>query len=341
VTTAFLKKSQLNSLLETVRGFGELHAPVITEAGVTSFAPLTDSGSLCLDYQRTQIPPKKYLFPFRDKTLRYRDGIYAETESAAAEIILFGIHPCDLDGIAYLDRVFLGERPDRSYAQRRARLTLIGLSCDPDGFCFCSGSCSSPSCDLFLNTAVDGFEMSGFTARGEAIMAAAASVLTTLENRVAVERLPSPIPPQDPQLRFSDNPRWEEFAKRCLSCGACSVCCPTCYCFDLREYPTLSGGGERLREWDNCFFVTHGEVAGGNFRPTRLDRIRYRFLHKYCGFTPLDGMTSCVGCGRCRKVCPVEIDLRELLNLKAVTTEESEAITTEDSEDARRKPENG
>ena len=121
------------------------------------------------------------------------------------------------------------------------------------------------------------------------------------------------IGPQDPQLRFTDHPLWEKFARTCLACGACSVCCPTCYCFDVREYPSLGGVGSRLREWDNCLFASHGEVAGGNFRPGRLDRLRYRFLHKYCGFSPLQGMSSCVGCGRCKEVCPVGIDLRELL----------------------------
>ena len=80
----------------------------------------------------------------------------------------------------------------------------------------------------------------------------------------------------------------------------------------MREYPGLSGGATRIREWDNCLFLSHGEVAGANFRAIRLERLRYRFLHKFCGFTPLQGMTSCVGCGRCRKVCPVDIDLREL-----------------------------
>ena len=80
----------------------------------------------------------------------------------------------------------------------------------------------------------------------------------------------------------------------------------------MREDPSLSGGSLRLREWDNCLFKTHGEVAGGGFRDSRLERLRYRFLHKFCGFSPLQGTVSCVGCGRCKEACPVRIDLREL-----------------------------
>jgi sulfhydrogenase subunit beta (sulfur reductase) len=311
----YLKNGLLGEFLEVLRTFGELHAPTVSADGVMMFSPLRDPGDLKLDYRRTQIPPKKYLLPFRDEILRYRDGSYCEGDAAARDTVLFAVHPCDLDGIDYLDRVFLDDRPDPNYRQRRSRLILVGISCRPDDFCFCSGRGAGAPCDLFLSAHDDGFALSAGNERGAAILSAAAPLLAPLGECAEPEPLPSPIPPQDPQLRFSGNPLWEEFARRCVSCGACSVCCPTCYCFDVREYPTLSGGAIRMREWDNCFFVTHGEVSGGNLRPTRLDRIRYRFLHKYCGFSPLQGMTSCVGCGRCKKVCPVDIDLRELLEI--------------------------
>lgn len=310
----FLYNRQLNEFLDTLRLFGELHAPTLNDSGVMAFSPLTENSALRLDYSRTQIPPKKYLIPFREEILDYdKDGTYRQGHPRTPEIVLFGVHPCDLDGIAYLDLVFMGEAPDPAYAERRAKLILVGVSCEPDDFCFCSGSRPSSSCDLFLTACGDGFLLSASSAKGEAIASAAADLL--------VEPPPAVAPPaigacsvtvQDPQLRFSPDPLWERFADTCVSCGACSVCCPTCYCFDVREYPALSGGGTRLREWDNCLFATHGEVAGGNFRESRLDRLRYRFLHKYCGFTPLQGMTSCVGCGRCKAVCPVDIDLREL-----------------------------
>ena len=327
---SFLNQTRLGEFLETLRLFGELHAPTVSQHGVTAFSALDDLAALTLDYRRTQIPPKKYLFPFREEILQYSDGSYRQNGVSAPEIVLFGVHPCDLDGIAYLDLVFLGDRPDPCYASRRAGLTLVGLSCEPDDYCFCNASIGSTACDLFLGTVPGGFGVAALSAKGEAIVKAARHLLTTCRSKAAqrpecaglpggtdrsrpADRSSCPIRPQDPQLRFSDHPLWQTFAERCVSCGACSVCCPTCYCFDVREYPTLSGGGSRLREWDNCLFLTHGEVAGANFRASRLERLRYRFLHKYCGFSPLDGMTSCVGCGRCRKVCPVDIDLRELL----------------------------
>jgi len=308
----YLKNGQFSEFIETLRLFGDLHGPTMSDTGVFAFSPVSDPSQLRLDYQRTQIPPKKYLLPFREEILSYREGNYRQSHHHTPEIILFGVHPCDLDGIAYLDRVFLGDSPDPCYAGRRARLTLVGLSCVPDDFCFCSGLAEPPTCDLFLTLQGDGFKVDALSARGKEIAQAAKDLLSLEATGATVPLQRTGITAQDPQLRFSDNPLWDKFATTCVSCGACSVCCPTCYCFDVREYPSLDGGGIRLREWDNCLFVTHGEVAGANFRGSRLERLRYRFLHKYCGFTPLQGMTSCVGCGRCKEVCPVDIDLREL-----------------------------
>ena len=69
--------------------------------------------------------------------------------------------------------------------------------------------------------------------------------------------------------------------------------------------------GERLRMLDSCMLGRHGLVYGGkNFRPTRVERLRNRFN---CKGSYREGMTNCVGCGRCTVYCPSKIDYVEVL----------------------------
>lgn len=317
----FLPAERLGSLLSLLGRWGELHGPVLTDDGVTAFRPISDPCQLQLDYSRTLIPPKRFLLSPRQTILTYStDEGYQPPDTATPELVLFGVHPCDLHGIAYLDRVFLEGFVDQTYQRHRHALTLIGLSCEPDEFCFCGAfDRGRPAgCDLFLQRTPDGFFVSSGTTKGDGICEQAADLLTLRE---PWDSTPRRHPLADAICRgcsanetFPDNPLWNRFAEQCLGCGACSACCPTCYCYDVREFGALDGeAAERLREWDNCLFKSHGEVAGGvNFRRSRLERLQYRFLHKYYGFGPLRGVISCVGCGRCRSVCPVEIDLSAL-----------------------------
>ena len=69
-----------------------------------------------------------------------------------------------------------------------------------------------------------------------------------------------------------DDPIWDELGETCLSCGACSMVCPTCYCFDVKDKLSPDGEtGERVRVWDSCMFSEFAEVAHGhNFRGTQL-----------------------------------------------------------------------
>ena len=109
-----------------------------------------------------------------------------------------------------------------------------------------------------------------------------------------------------------DNPLWEELGEKCLSCGACTIVCPTCPCFNVFDEINLKQTeGRRIRQWDSCMFREYSMVAGGhNFRESRAERLKLRFTHKLQAFVGKFGEPACVGCGRCIDTCPVDIDIR-------------------------------
>jgi sulfhydrogenase subunit beta (sulfur reductase) len=111
-----------------------------------------------------------------------------------------------------------------------------------------------------------------------------------------------------------DSPIWEELGEKCLSCGACTIVCPTCPCFNvLDEIELNKPKGKRIRRWDSCMFREYSMVAGGhNFREARSARLKLRFTHKLQAFVGKFGKPACVGCGRCVDACPVDIDIKKV-----------------------------
>ena len=41
--------------------------------------------------------------------------------------------------------------------------------------------------------------------------------------------------------KFED-PLWDELYKPCLACGTCTFVCPTCQCYDIKDYDTGKNG---------------------------------------------------------------------------------------------------
>jgi len=297
-------------LLQSLRRDYRVLAPVRAADGVVRLQPVSrwtelSAGALPL------IPLKKIVFPPRDPLWTLTGNAYRET-LPSAPVALVGIAPCDLYALAYLDRVFAD---DPHYQSRRQKLLLIGNECRPTSECFCPPRREPPPFDLFL--AADRLWVG--SASGEALAASlAAGLLSPGEGPFPEEitRGQQSIPENLEQLFTASAglPLWREVGERCLSCGACSAVCPTCYCYAMVDEASPDGGVTRRREWDNCFFRDHALVAGGqNFRPSRAERLRFRFEHKMLGFGTLRGIASCVGCGRCARACPVDIDISVVL----------------------------
>jgi len=328
-----LAKDKLDLFASVLQQFGEVHAPV-RQGEKFAFRRLSRWSEACLDYQRTILPPKKYFLPQRDTLFEYKEGqgYVPVIESADRRIILFGVHPCDIYGLNILDMVFTGKYVDPYYQARRKSIAIIGIDCTPDEHCFCRSMRADfvdHGFDLFFKDLGDRYQVLVGTALGDDMVLATGPLFepATKEDFEEYKRRSSEKRkafkldveirdlPEIFEMEY-DSTLWRELGERCLSCGSCSMVCPTCYCYDVVDEVRLgSREGRRTRSWDSCLFSTHALVAGGeNFREGRPARIKFRYYHKQRGFVAEYGRPSCVGCGRCISACPVKIDISEVIN---------------------------
>jgi len=327
-----LAKGNLDFFAAVVQQFGEVHAPVSRNGGFV-FRRLQRWSEARLDYQRTILPLKKYFLPPRETLLRYTEpeGYQSCLEGLNRRIVLFGVHPCDVYALNILDEVFAGPYPDPYFQGRRRNTVIIGIDCLPDEYCFCSSMRADfvdHGFDLFFYDIGDYYFTLVGTARGDDMVLAAASLFEGVtaddvdryKRRSAAKRQAFRLDveirdlPEIFEMEYESG-LWEELGRRCLSCGACSMVCPTCSCFDVRDEVELgSRNGLRVRHWDSCLFVSHAQIAGGeNFRRSRASRIKMRYYHKQRAFVAEYGRPSCVGCGRCLVACPASIAVTDVI----------------------------
>jgi sulfhydrogenase subunit beta (sulfur reductase) len=327
-----LAKRNLDFFASVVQQFGEVHGPV-EQDGQFVLRRLNRWSEARLNYPRTILPPKKYFLPPRETLFQYQPGkgYVPYTDGMDKRVILFGLHACDIYALNILDQVFAGTYPDPYYQARRKSIAIIGIDCIPDEHCFCRSMRADfvdRGFDLFLYDIGDYYLTMVGTAFGDDMVLATgplfepptAADLDEYKRRSSGKRAAFQI-----EVEIRDLPEifemeyhselWEELGEKCLSCGNCSMVCPTCYCYDVADQVELgSRAGTRTRTWDSCLFSTHALVAGGeNFRRTPASRIKFRFYHKQRGFVAEYGRPSCVGCGRCITACPVKIDIVEVL----------------------------
>ncbi len=317
---------KLPVLWSHLAGQGKLLLPV-KEGPTVLFKEWTAGDEVALDAPTSAISPKDIFFPREETYMRYRCRGPVLELSAGEEfepVTAFGVHPCDLKAFEMLDRVYLDQDPvDELYRDRRARTTVVALACfAPDPFCFCSvfgiDPVSAPGADVIahLDRQSGNLMLEAQTVKGEALLKGDASLLTEANGQ---SYGPALVKTADFGLKLSglsenlkgrfEDPAWDKLYKSCLGCGVCTYVCPTCYCFDVEDYGHEMAG-ERFRCWDSCMYGQFTLMAGGhNPRPSRKERIRQRFLHKLQYYPETYGEIACVGCGRCLRSCPVNLDI--------------------------------
>ncbi|MEM2251329.1 MAG: 4Fe-4S dicluster domain-containing protein [Candidatus Hadarchaeales archaeon] len=324
-----LPKENLRNFFEKLKELGEVHAPV-RRGTIFAFSKIESVEQIEFSYVRTMIPPKKYFIQTCEEILRFTpDKGYSPATTETKKVVLFGVHACDINAIKILDNVFLEEPVDLFYEERRKNTFIVGISCEPDDFCFCKsvGADSvQDNYDLFLYDLGDRYLIDTGSRAGEEFL-----LSLNLQNPTSTdfEVLRKMLSERDLKFKktlnaqglaqiVDSNPSsevWGRYAEKCLACGGCTLVCPTCRCYSIDEFRDLSlEKSTRTRRWDSCFLRSHALVAGGlNFRPTRLDRFRHRYNCK-SSIEWKSGGLFCVGCGRCSAFCPAGIDHVEVLN---------------------------
>jgi len=319
----------INKLLVELASKVELYVPT-TNKSIVNFEKFTGEPFEAEKFKNSTEPIKKILFPESEILYFYKkdeNGYkFEQVPLDEKKKIIFGARPCDCAGVERLDRVFYGDYMDPYYDARRKNTIIIGLACNepPYHSCFCTSVDLSPSStvgmDVLATQLENGYLLEEISDKGKELLGSSELVRDANEDEVKkAKKLHEESHKKVKKIDIDTNAiefesdLWGREGKRCIGCGTCTFLCPTCHCFTI-EYVGSTRQGRVIRSWDTCQFQAYSlEASGFNPRPNKGERVRQRLHHKYRYFADNFGEFQCVGCGRCVNLCPVNIDVREVM----------------------------
>ncbi len=334
-------KSKLTELMQAIIDAGkELVAPVKSDK-YSAYSAIKSPSEADLDLSLTRMPLKEFFLPKTECLLKYEKGEDGEIKieevaTVSKERVIFGARPCDAASLPIMDKVFTWDYNDSQYLARRAASTIVTFACkNPLPSCHCESVGLSPiskegSDVLFTPIDSNKFTVEALTEKGEKLIALWGGKLAEASADDAKKAQEASVKLVGKQINTAelskklkskfDSASWVDLTNKCLGCGACAYICPTCHCFDIID-EKHGNSGKRCRNWDACafsIFTTHG--SGHNPRGEQWQRYRQRVMHKFDYYPEKFGPIACVGCGRCVTVCPVGMDIFEIL--EKVTADE-------------------
>lgn len=330
-----IKKDRLPELFAAMAQTQDLFLP-IRKADQTNYGLWTEEVQVDLDTLKTVKSGKDCFFP-QSETLyscKKEDGKLSIDPAKLTDepFVVFGMRACDVQGLKVLDNVFLNDPVDSFYAARREHGTVVAIAChEPEETCFCKVfgiDAANPAADVAAWFVGEELYWKALTEKGETLTGSVKGLLADADEQAVeeekkqiqaiIEKLPfshldlSRFTPERTMELF-DSPLWEEMYQPCLACGTCTFVCPTCQCYDIKDFNTGSGV-QRYRCWDSCMYSDFTMMAHGNMRTSQMQRFRQRFMHKLVYYPANnDGMFSCVGCGRCVSKCPASLNIVKVI----------------------------
>ncbi len=327
--------TKLNDFFAAIAGDKTLYIPASDGAGGAVYKKW-DSNTQYLDVLNTVKSPKDFFFPHTEDLMEFKvkgkNIELLDIRQESEDFVVFGVRPCDVKSFDILDRVFLSEPVDSYYASRREHGIIISLACSkPSETCFCTTfdiDPTEPEGDISAWKTDDALYLRANTEKGKALMALVehlteecddAPVVAQKQNvmnilsKLPLARLKTDSFGKGKTEELFDDPAWDTLSEACLGCGTCTFVCPTCQCYDIKDFDT-GNGVIRYRCWDSCMFSEFTKMAHGNPRLTQKERFRQRFMHKLVYYPDNnDGLFSCVGCGRCLAKCPISMNIAKVM----------------------------
>ena len=330
--------NKLNDVFAAIAAKNDLYIPVDTEAGVARFEKWEEGKELSNELNTVRSAKDFFLPQVEDMAEFKVEGKSIEiidTRKELDDFVMFGVRACDYRSFSILDKVYLVDPVDSYYKNRRDHATIVTLACNqPEETCFCANfgiDASEPGGDVTAWIADGDMYFRANTEKGEALLAAidaedgddkkvdeAKAAIKAIIEKLPISGLDMSRFKGENLLTLFDDPRWEELSEACIACGTCTYVCPTCQCYDIREFDT-GHGVKRFRCWDSCMYADFTKEAAGNPRSKQVQRFRQRFMHKLVYFPENnEGEYGCVGCGRCVKKCPIHMNIVKVIKALGV-----------------------